>query len=117
MTFTALSSMNALAELPGRLLRGVFKIALGLALAVFLLSLLLASVVLVLGVSLWSLVTGRKPAPVVMFARMRERSQHMAQGVWRTDRAAPRAAPHASVDVVDVQAREIDDAPGGPRQP
>ena len=57
-------------------------------------------------------VTGRKPAPVVMFARMRERSQHMAQGVWRTDRAHPRGA-----DVVDVQAREIDDAPAGPRQP
>lgn len=104
--------MNALADLPGRLLRGVFKIALGLALAVFLVSLLLASLVLVLGVSLWSLVTGRKPAPVVMFARMRERSQHMAQGVWRTDRADPRGA-----DVVDVQAREIDDAPAGPRQP
>ena len=104
--------MNALAELPGRLLRGVFKIALGLALAVFLVSLLLASLVLVLGVSLWSLVTGRKPAPVVMFARMRERSQHMAQGVWRTDRAHTRGA-----DVVDVQAREIDDAPAGPRQP
>ena len=107
--------MNALADLPGRLLRGVFKIALGLALAVFLVSLLLASLVLVLGVSLWSLVTGRKPAPVVMFARMRERSQHMAQGVWRTDRASPRGGD--AVDVVDVQAREIDDAPAGPRQP
>jgi hypothetical protein len=107
--------MNALAELPGRLLRGVFKIALGLALAVFLVSLLLASLVLVLGVSLWSLVTGRKPAPVVMFARMRERSQHMAQGVWRTG-PAPGSTGRAA-DVVDVQAREIDDAPGGPRQP
>mgnify|MGYP006193578631 FL=1 len=107
--------MNNLAELPGRLLRGVFKIALGLALAVFLVSLLLASLVLVLGVSLWSLVTGRKPAPVVMFARMRERSQHMAQGVWRTDRAPVRNGHVA--DVVDVQAREVDDARPGPRQP
>lgn len=110
--------MNDLAALPGRLLRGVFKLALGLALAVLLVSLLLASLVLVLGVSLWSLITGRKPAPVVMFARMRERSQHMAQGVWRTDRAPMRGRRTADgVDVVDVQAREIDAARPDPRQP
>ena len=102
--------MNALADLPGRLARGVLRIALGLALAVFLLSLLLASLLVVLGVSLWSLLTGRQPAPVVLWRRMRERSQQMAQGVWPARPGAARG------DVVDVQAREIEEA-GGPRQP
>ena len=103
--------MNALADLPGRLARGVLRIAFVLALTVFLVSLLLASLLVVLGVSLWSLLTGRKPAPVVMFQRMRERSQHMAQGAW------PRRPQTAHADVVDVQAREIEDAPRAPRQP
>lgn len=98
--------MNALAELPGRLLRGFFKLLLGLALAVFLVSLLLASLVLVLAMSVWSLITGRKPAPVVLFARMRERSQQMARGTWSTSASHARGS-----DVVDVQAREVDEGP------
>lgn len=101
--------MSSLADLPARLARGVLRITLALALAVFLVSLLLASLVVVLGVSLWSLLTGRQPAPVVMFNRMRERSRQMAQGVWPAQPGAPRG------DVVDVQAREVEEG-GGPRQ-
>lgn len=103
--------MNAFADLLGRLGRTVLRLALALAAAVFLLSLLLASLLVVLGVSLWSLITGRKPAPAVLFARMRERSQRYAQGAWRGE-----ARQAARGDVVDVEAREIEDA-GGPRRP
>lgn len=113
MSAAALSPMNAFADLLGRLGRTVLRLALALAAAVFLLSLLLASLLVVLGVSLWSLITGRKLAPVVMFARMRERSQRYAQGAWRGDVPTDRAS--ARGDVVDVEAREIEDA-GGPRR-
>ncbi len=106
--------MNAFADLLGRLGRTVLRLALALAAAVFLLSLLLASLLVVLGVSLWSLITGRKPAPAVLFARMRERSQHYTRGAWRGH--APAARPAARADVVDIEAREIEDA-GGPRRP
>jgi hypothetical protein len=55
-------------------------------------------------VSLWSLITGRKPAPVVMFTRMREQSQRYTQGVWPgTARGEPPG------EVVDVQATEVPD--------
>ena len=106
--------MNAFADLLGRLGRTVLRLALALAAAVFLLGLLLASLLVVLGVSLWSLITGRKPAPAVLFARMRERSQRYAQGAWRGDAQGTRGS--ARGDVVDVEAREIEDA-GGPRRP
>lgn len=106
--------MNTLADLPGRLGRLALRLALGLAAAVFLLSLLLASLLAVLGVSLWSLLTGRKPAPVVLFARMRERSRRFAPGGWGPTPAAPGAD---RADVVDVEAREIPDARHPSRQP
>lgn len=105
--------MNALADLMGRFGRAVLRLALGLAAAVFLLSLLLASLLVVLGVSLWSLVTGRKPAPVVLFTRMREQSRRYSQGVWRPAGAPPARRP---ADVVDVEAREVQD-PAGRRSP
>ena len=73
-----------------------------IAASVFVVSFLLAALVAVVLVSLWSLVTGRKPAPVVMFSRMREQSQRYTQSVWP---GAARGEPPA--DVVDVQATEV----------
>jgi len=101
---TTLPAMNPVADLLGRLGRTVLRLALGLAAAVFLLSLLLASLLAVLGVSLWALVTGRRPTPAVLFASLRERARHRAQGPWQRAAAARRAD---AVDVVDVQAREV----------
>lgn len=97
--------MNGITDFFARLLRGVFKLLLVVAALVFVLSFLLAAVFIVLVVSLWSLITGRKPAPVVMFSRMREQSQRYTQGVWpgRTTRPAG--------DVVDVDATEVPEAP------
>ncbi len=97
--------MNSITDFLARLLRGVFKLLLVAAALVFVFSFLLAALFIVLVVSLWSLITGRKPAPVVMFSRMREQSQRYTQGVWpgRTTRPAG--------DVVDVDATEVPEAP------
>ena len=97
--------MNSITDFFARLLRGVFKLLLVAAALVFVFSFLLAALFIVLGVSLWSLITGRKPAPVVMFSRMREQSQRYTHGVWpgRTTRPAG--------DVVDVDATEVPEAP------
>jgi hypothetical protein len=94
--------MNAFTDLLGRLLAGAIKLLLVLAAFVFVVSFLLAALVAVVLVSLWSLVTGRKPAPVVMFTRMRAQSQRYTKGVWP---GAARDEPPA--DVVDVQATEV----------
>ena len=95
--------MNPVSDFLLRALKGVLKLVLVLAAAVFVFSFLLAALFAVLGMSLWSLVTGRKPAPVVMFSRMRERSQQYTQGMW------PGRVPDA--DVVDVDATEVGDRP------
>lgn len=103
--------MNGLFDFFARLLRGILKPALGLAALVFVLSLLLATLVVVLGVSLWALITGRKPAPVMVFNRFRQTSQRYTQGVWPG--RGPAGRPLG--DVVDVQAHEVPDAPA-PRE-
>ena len=99
--------MNELSDFVGRVLGGLIKLVLLLAASVFVVSFLLAALVVVLAVSLWSLITGRKPAPVVMFGRMREQSQRYSQGMWP---GQGRQEPLG--DVVDVQATEVvEDAP------
>jgi hypothetical protein len=102
--------MNGFFDFFGRVLRGVLRLALGLAGVVFLLSLLLATLVVVLGVSLWALLTGRKPTPAVVFSRFRQSSQRYRQGVW------PGSEPRQPMgDVVDVQATEVPDKPAAER--
>ncbi|AOS80823.1 MULTISPECIES: hypothetical protein [Hydrogenophaga] len=106
--------MNAFADLLGRVAGLVLRLALGLAAALFLVSLLLASVLAVAGMSLWALVTGRRPAPLVVFGRLRERSRQYSQGVWRNGPASPQGAA-ARGEVVDVEAREVDEDPRRPQ--
>lgn len=97
--------MNGITDFFARLLRGAFKLLLVVAALVFVVSFLLAALFIVLVVSLWSLITGRKPAPVVMFSRMREQSQRYTQGVW------PGRSTRPTGDVVDVDATEVPEAP------
>lgn len=112
--------MNRFSDFLRRWVGGLFKLVLSLALAIFVLSLLLAALVVVLVSSLWALLNGRKPAPVVMFQHFRQASQRYAGGVWPgrpgAGRAAGRGAAvgHAVGDVVDVQAHEVPEptAPG-----
>lgn len=93
--------MNLIADAFSRLLGAALKLVLLLAAVVFIVSFLVAALVVVAGVSLWSLLTGRKPAPVVMFSRMREQSQRYTRGVW------PGQVPEG--DVVDVDAAVVDE--------
>ncbi len=94
--------MDSFTNFLGRLLAGAIKLLLVLAASVFVVGFLMVALVAVVLVSLWSLVTGRKPAPVVMFTRMREQSQRYTKGAWP---GAARGAP--PTDVVDVQATEV----------
>ncbi len=94
--------MNEILDFFARLVRGVLKLTLGLVAMVFVLGLLLATLVLVLCLSLWAIVTGRKPAPAVVFSRFRQTSQRYTQGMW-----PPGGAGRPMGDVVDVQATEV----------
>lgn len=105
--------MNGLFDFFGRVLRGVLRLVLALAALVFVLSLLLAALVMVVGVSLWALVTGRKPAPAVVFSRFRQTSQRYTQGVWPGGAGGVR---QPKGDVVDVEATEVPDAPASTRE-
>ena len=97
--------MNELSGFLNRLLGGLIKLVLVIAASVFVVSFLLAALVVVLAVSLWSLITGRKPAPMVMFGRMREQSQRYSQGMQGAWPGQGRQQPMG--DVVDVQATEV----------
>lgn len=91
--------MNTSTDPLSRLLRFVLRTVFALAATVFLISLMLASLVVVLVVSIWSLLTGRKPAPVVLFQQFRQARERYAQGMFR--------AGSSPGDVVDVQATEV----------
>ena len=106
--------MNELSGFLSRLLGGLIKLVLVIAASVFVVSFLLAALVVVLVVSLWSLITGRKPAPMVMFGRMREQSQRYSQGMQGMWPNQGRQQPMG--DVVDVQATEVvEEAEPAPR--
>lgn len=107
--------MNGLFDFFGRVLRGVLRLVLVVASLIFVFSLLLAAIVVMLGVSLWALVTGRKPAPAVVFSRFRQTSQRYTQGVWPG--SATGDARRSAADVVDVEATEVPDAAANRREP
>ena len=63
-----------------KILRFFLKLVLGLFAAVFAVSLLAAALIVVVLSLLKSLVTGRKPAPAVVFGRFQ---RYSPQGMWR----------------------------------
>ena len=82
-----------------RLVRFVIKLILSAFGLVFATSLLLAALIVVVLSLLKSLVTGKKPAPVMVFSRFQK---FAPGGMW------PSAAkPQNTVDVVDVEVREV----------
>ncbi len=84
------------------LLRFVFKLVLGVFAAIFAISLLAAALVVVLLSLLKALITGRKPAPAVVFGKFQ---RYSPQGLWPG--ARPDADATARGDVVDVEVREV----------
>ncbi|MBC7547524.1 MAG: hypothetical protein H7224_02625 [Polaromonas sp.] len=79
------------------LLRFVLKVALGLMAAVFALSLLAAALMVLAFGLLKALITGKKPAPAMVFSRFRK---YAPQDIW-SSKVKP------SGDVVDVEMREL----------
>ena len=86
-----------------KILRFFLKLVLGVLAAVFALSLLAAALIMVLLSILKSLITGRKPAPAVVFGRFQ---RYSPQGMWP---GQGNAANQRASDVVDVEVREVRD--------
>ncbi len=97
-----------MSDTASQIFRFILKLALGLFAAIFALSLLLATlVVLALG-WLKALVTGRKPAPSLLFGRFQQFQQFTPRGAW-PGASGPRGSAQSQTggQVVDVEAREI----------
>ena len=102
--------MTGFPEWLGHILRRLLKLVFGLALAVLALGFLLAVLLLVLGMTVWALLTGRKPAPAALFTRFQQTSQRYTQGVWPGGAPGSHSARYEAsevVDVVDVVAHEV----------
>lgn len=111
--------MNGLTDFIQGVVRGAIKLLLVLAAAIFVVSLLLAAIVVMLAVSIWTLLTGRKPEPVRIFSQFRQSSARFAPGGW-PGRPGGGKPGQPAPDVVDVQAHEVPDKPradGGKSRP
>lgn len=96
------------------LFRFVLKLVLGAFALVFAVSLLLAALVVLALSLLKSLITGRKPAPAMVFGRFQK---FAPQGMWP---GGPGAAPQDTRgrgDIVDVEVREVRDVRDDKRLP
>ncbi|SFV03607.1 hypothetical protein SAMN05216350_11710 [Polaromonas sp. YR568] len=89
-----------------KILRFFLKLVLGIFAAVFALSLLAAALIVVVLSVLKSLITGRKPAPAMVFGRFQ---RYSPQGMWPGGPAQGNAANQRAGDVVDVEVREVRD--------
>ncbi|MBW8720759.1 MAG: hypothetical protein JF626_02300 [Polaromonas sp.] len=89
-----------------KILRFFLKLVLGLFAAVFAVSLLIAALIVVVLSVLKSLVTGRKPAPAVVFGRFQ---RYSPQGMWPGGPSQGHTASSRPSDVVDVEVREVRD--------
>lgn len=104
--------MTMISHVLGRAAAWGLRVLFAVAALLFTVSLLVALAVIVTMSLLWSLVTGRKAAPTVLWQRYRQAS---AQARW-AGRMAPRGGRMQPVEVVDVQAREVrtEGRPTGP---
>ena len=89
-------------------LRFVLKLVLAALGLIFVLSLLAAALIALVLSLFWSLLTGRKPAPTMVFGRFQRFSP---RGLWPATSSDNDAQPAAGrSDVVDVEVREVHDA-------
>ena len=89
----------------GLIFRFILKVTLALFAAIFAVSLLLAALVVVVFSLIKALLTGRKPAPAMVFGRFQKFSP---EGMWPGRPARKDATPGTGA-VVDVEAREVRD--------
>jgi len=103
--------MNGITKFFDRLVRGVFRLVLVAVAAIFLLSLLLATLVLMLAVTLWSVVTGRKPDPARIFGQFRKTSARYTRSAWRGGNRPGASSASPTADIVDIPAHDVRDVP------
>lgn len=93
-----------MSDIVNQIFRFILKLVLSLFGAVFALSLLLVTLVVLALSVLKSLVTGRKPAPAMLFEQFQ---QFRSQAAWPAHRPRESAAGSHAGHVVDVEVREI----------
>ena len=103
--------MSLISEIPGRLVSLVLRLVFGLAAAIFAVSLLAAGLIAVLFMLLRALLTGQKPAPVMVWQRYRAASQ-ASSARWSRPAEPGATAPvkglrAAPADVTDVTPRDV----------
>ena len=91
----------------GLIFRFILKLVFGLSAAVVAVGLLLIALMLVALSLLKSLLTGRRPAPAMAFARFNQFSQRRT---WPGNRPFQDKPKAASDQVVDVEAYEVKDS-------
>lgn len=107
------SFMHAITEFFNRFVNGLLRLLLVAAAGVFLLSLLFATLVMMLVLTVWSIVTGRKPELGKIFGQFRQTSARYSRGAWSSGRGG--AASAKPQDIVDVPAHEVRDVQRQPR--
>jgi hypothetical protein len=90
----------------------IVKIMLGLVAAVFAVAMLAALLLALVFSTVRALLTGRKPAVAVVFQQLRDLRRHAPWPVA----PGPAAGARGAGEVVDVEAREVPDGAGAPRQ-
>jgi uncharacterized membrane protein YedE/YeeE len=88
----------------GRILRFILKLVLGLFAVVFAISLLVAALIVVALSLLKALITGRKPAPAMVFGQFQRFSP---KGMWPGNPARETPASLGAGEIVDVEVREV----------
>ncbi len=104
--------MNAISKFLSRLTGGLLKLVLISAAAVFIVSLLIATLVVMLVLGAWSLLTGRKPDPARIFGQFRQTSARFTAGTWPGSKGQS-GRTDTPADIVDVPAdavREVQDS-------
>ena len=89
--------MNGITDFVNQFIRVVIRVVLIAAVAFFLVSLLFATLVVMLAATVWALVTGRKPQASRIFGQFRQTSARYTRGAW------PRVPVAGRQDIVDVQ--------------
>ncbi len=98
--------MNLISDMAFGILRFVTKLALLAFAAVFAVIVVLSALVLIAVALIRFLLTGRKPAVVATFSRVRQGAQQFRSGAWS---AGGFSGNHRNgdADIVDVEAREV----------
>jgi len=103
--------MNGFTEFLNNIARGVLRLVLIAAAAIFIFSLLLATMVVLAGVTIWSLLTGRKPDAARVFGQFRQTSARYTRGAWPGNNGPANGPAGKGADIVDIPAHEVRDVP------